>query len=187
MASTGGTTSAPTPTDPNPISTSPSTTASDPSNIPAKIPTNPDSAQPSTTTSSDQESIADTIDERRSRSLTRPKYTSRKSSRTMLIPSDSPDVELKEEENYPPGDARAMSPRRSPEETDAMFDKSRLALTNHALEVQSSLDALVNRCENVQSDLSKLEKNNNDLQDYIGGLTRKLSKSTDLSSTGRKK
>lgn len=105
----------------------------------------------------------------------------------MLIPSDSPDVELKEEENYPPGDARAMSPRRSPEETNKMFDKSRAALTNHAMEVQSSLDALVNRCENVQSDLSKLEKNNNDLQEYIGGLTRSMSKSTDLSSTGRKK
>ena len=47
----------------------------------------------------------------------------------MLIPSDSPNVELKEEENYPPGDARAMSPRRSPEETNKMFDKSRAALT----------------------------------------------------------
>lgn len=129
----------------------------------------------------------------------------------MLIPSDSPDVELKDEENYPPGDARAMSPRRGPEETDKMFDKSRLALTmcacpqplspslcvtvkqtanqrcSHAMEVQSSLDALVDRCENVQSDLSKLEKNNNDLQEYIGGLTRSMSKSTDLSSTGRKK
>ena len=87
-----------------------------------------------------------------------------------------------------------------------MFDKSRMALTkcaclyslvslaqaanlrrSHALEVQSSLDALVDRCENVQSDLSKLEKNNNDLQEYIGGLTRSMSKSTDLSSTGRKK
>lgn len=55
------------------------------------------------------------------------------------------------------------------------------------MEVQSSLDALVNRCENVQSDLSELEKNNNALQDYIGGLTRSMSKSTDLSSTGRKK
>lgn len=133
MASTDGTTSAPIATEPNPVSTSPSTIASDPSNIPAKTPTNPDSTQPSTTASSDQESITDTTDERRSRSLTRPKYTSRKSSRTMLIPSDSPDVELKEEENYPPGDARAMSPRRSPEETDAMFDKSRLALTKCVL------------------------------------------------------
>ena len=54
------------------------------------------------------------------------------------------------------------------------------------MEVQSSLDALVDRCENVQSDLSKLEKNNNDLQEYIGGLTRSMSRSTDL-STGRKK
>ena len=138
----------------------------------------------------------------------------------MLVPSDSPDVELKDEGDYPPGDARAMSPRRGPEETDKMFDKSRLALTkyvcptlgpspspndpflvfekqaskqaanlplSHAMEMQSSLDALVDRCENVQSDLSKLEKNNNDLQEYIGGLTRSMSKSTDLSSTGRKK
>lgn len=184
MASTNGMTSAPTASDPDPISFSPSTTTAGHSDPSAKTPTNPDSTQPSTTTSSDHES---TPDERRSRSLTRPRFTSRKSSGTMLIPSDSPDVELKEEENYPPGDARAMSPRRSPEETNKMFDKSRLNLTNHAMEVQSSLDALVNRCESVQSDLSKLEKNNNDLQEYIGGLTRSMSKSTDLSSTGRKK
>ncbi|CAF9929605.1 hypothetical protein IMSHALPRED_007954 [Imshaugia aleurites] len=180
MASTDTTTSAPTATDPDPITSSPSTTTTSHSDAPAKAPTNPDSAQPSTTTSSDTE-------ERRSRSLTRPKYVSRKSSRTMLVPSDSPDVELKDEENYPPGDARAMSPRRSPEETNKLFDKSRLALINHAQEFQSSLDALVNRCEHVQSDLSKLEKNNNDLQEYIGGLTRSMSKSTDLSSTGGRK
>lgn len=126
MASTDGTISAPTATDPNPVSSSPSTAITEHSSRPAMTPTNPESTQPSTTTSSDHES---TSDDRRSRSLTRPTYNTRKSSGTMLIPYDSPDVELKEEENYPPGDARAMSPRRSPEETNKMFDKSRLALT----------------------------------------------------------
>lgn len=129
MASNDPTTSAPTATHPNPVISSPSSITSEHQDTPAKIVTNPDSNQPSTSTSSDHES---SNEERRSRSLTRPKYTSRKSSRTMLIPSDSPNVELKDEENYPPGDARAMSPRRGPEETDKMFDKSRLALTKCA-------------------------------------------------------
>lgn len=129
MASADASTSEPTATDPSPVVSSPSTSTSEHQNTLAKTPTNPDSTRPSTTTSSDHES---TNEERRSRSLTRPRFVSRKSSHTMLVPSDSPDVELKEEENYPPGDARAMSPRRGPEETDKMFDKSRLALTKCA-------------------------------------------------------
>ena len=129
MASTDPSTSKPMATDPSPVVSSPSISTSEHQNTLAKSPTNPDSTRPSTTTSSDQES---SNEDRRSRSLTRPNFTARKSSHTMLIPSDSPDVELKEEENYPPGDARAMSPRRGPEETDKMFDKSRLALTKCA-------------------------------------------------------
>ena len=129
MASTDATAPALPPTNLDPVVSSPPATTVENTNDLTNVTTNPDSTQPSTTTSSDQES---TTEERRSRSLTRPTYTGRKSSRTMLVPSDSPDVELKEEENYPPGDARAMSPRRGPEETDKMFDKSRLALTKCA-------------------------------------------------------
>lgn len=59
--------------------------------------------------------------------LTRPRLGSRKSSGTIIIPRDSPQVELKEEE-YDDGDARTMSPRRSSEEIEKMGQEARQAL-----------------------------------------------------------
>lgn len=57
----------------------------------------------------------------------RPRLGSRKSSGTIIIPRDSPHVELKEEE-YDDGDARTMSPRRSSEEIEKMGQDARQAL-----------------------------------------------------------
>jgi hypothetical protein len=57
----------------------------------------------------------------------RPRLGSRKSSGTIIIPRDSPNVELKEEE-YDDGDARTMSPRRSSEEIEKMGQDARQAL-----------------------------------------------------------
>src|SRR5215813_4489240 len=45
----------------------------------------------------------------------RPRLHQRKSSGTIIVPRDAPDIEIKDEE-YDEGDARAMSPRRSIEE-----------------------------------------------------------------------
>ena len=59
--------------------------------------------------------------------LHRPRLGSRKSSGTIIIPRDSPHVELKEEE-YDVGDARTMSPRRSSEEIEKMGQEARQAL-----------------------------------------------------------
>jgi short coiled-coil protein len=59
--------------------------------------------------------------------LNRPRLGSRKSSGTIIIPRDSPQVELKEEE-YDDGDARTMSPRRSSEEIEKMGHEAREAL-----------------------------------------------------------
>jgi hypothetical protein len=59
--------------------------------------------------------------------LARPRLGSRKSSGTIIIPRDSPHVELKEEE-YDDGDARTMSPRRSSEEIERMGHEAREAL-----------------------------------------------------------
>lgn len=59
--------------------------------------------------------------------LGRPRLGSRKSSGTIIIPRDSPQVELKEEE-YDDGDARTMSPRRSSEEIEKMGQEARQAL-----------------------------------------------------------
>ena len=52
--------------------------------------------------------------------------------------------------------------------------------------MQSSLAALAERIDEVKSDHDKLETENRFLQDYIGGLTRTMSKS-DLGSGGKSK
>lgn len=59
--------------------------------------------------------------------LKRPTLGTRKSSGTIIIPRDSPTVEVKDE-HYDEGDARAMSPRRSSEELDRMGQDARQAL-----------------------------------------------------------
>lgn len=59
--------------------------------------------------------------------LQRPRLGSRKSSGTIIIPRESEQVELKEEE-YDDGDARTMSPRRSSEEIEKMGHEARQAL-----------------------------------------------------------
>ena len=51
--------------------------------------------------------------------LERPKLGTRKSSGTMVIPRDSPHVEIEEEE-YDENDARCMSPRRTTEEIERL-------------------------------------------------------------------
>ena len=53
--------------------------------------------------------------------------------------------------------------------------------------LQSSLQALAERIDAVKSDHDKLESENKFLQDYIGGLTRNMTKSdTPKSSKARK-
>lgn len=61
--------------------------------------------------------------------LPRPKLGSRKSSGTIIIPRDSPQVELgEEEEEYDENDARTMSPRRTSEEIEKISQEAREAL-----------------------------------------------------------
>lgn len=50
-------------------------------------------------------------------------------------------------------------------------------LGRQAKALQSSLQALAERIEAVKSDHDKLESENRFLQDYIGGLTRNMTKS----------
>lgn len=79
-------------------------------------------------TTSSNSSISDQDQPKTDGSLqTRPRLGSRKSSGTIIIPRDSPNVELKEEE-YDDGDARTMSPRRSSEEIEKMGQDARQAL-----------------------------------------------------------
>lgn len=59
--------------------------------------------------------------------LRRPKLETRKSSGSLIVPRDSPYVEVKEE-SYEEGDARSMSPRRSSNEIERMGAEARINL-----------------------------------------------------------
>ena len=72
-------------------------------------------------------SSSSSVSDQDSTKLGRPRLGSRKSSGTIIIPRDSPQVELKEEE-YDDGDARTMSPRRSSEEIEKMGQEAHEAL-----------------------------------------------------------
>ncbi|KAF2853441.1 hypothetical protein T440DRAFT_306106 [Plenodomus tracheiphilus IPT5] len=101
----------------------------------------------------------------------RPRLGSRKSSGTIIIPRDSPNIEMKEEEEeYDDGDARTMSPRRSSEEIEKMGHDARQALIEQAKQLQASLMEIVDRVEVVKNEHEKLEGGNKFLQSYIGEL-----------------
>lgn len=51
-----------------------------------------------------------------------------------------------------------------------------IAFSRQAKSLQSSLQALAERIEAVKSDHDRLENENKFLQDYIGGLTRNMTK-----------
>jgi len=120
--------------------------------------------------------------------LQRPKLGSRKSSGTIIIPRDSPHVELREEE-YDENDARTMSPRRSSEEIEKMGQEARTALIEQAKALQASLLEIVDRVEVVRSQHEKLEGGNKFLQSYIGELmqTSKITSSGAAKSKGKGK
>jgi len=104
---------------------------------------------------------------------TRPK-TSRNGS-SIIIPRTASAIQ-EDEQDYPPGDAGAMSPRRGSEETDVMEEATRCAVREQARQLQLSLLEIAESIELVKADHDKLEKQNLALQDYIGGLTRSMSK-----------
>lgn len=112
----------------------------------------------------------------------RPRLGSRKSSGTIIIPRDSPQVELKEEE-YDDNDARTMSPRRSSEEIERMGQGARQALIEQAKALQASLLEIVDRVEIVRTEHEKLEGGNRFLQSYIGELMQ----TSKITSTGAAK
>jgi len=61
------------------------------------------------------------------KSLSRPPLANRNSSGTIIVPSDSANVETRAEQ-YDADDARAMSPRRNSDEVTKMGDDARQAL-----------------------------------------------------------
>ncbi|KFY18783.1 hypothetical protein V493_08355 [Pseudogymnoascus sp. VKM F-4281 (FW-2241)] len=117
----------------------------------------------------------------------RPKIGTRKSSGTIIVPRDAPNVELKKgEEVFDEDDARAMSPRRNSEDLEKMSQEARAQLSQHAKLLQESLLEIYNRIEAVKEEHDKLDSNNKFLQKYIGDLMS-TSKITATGSGNRKK
>lgn len=79
-----------------------------------------------------------------------------------------------------------MSPRRNSADVERLGQEARQSLKDHAQNLQSSLAALAERIDEVKSDHDKLESENKFLQDYIGGLTRTMSKGEIGSGKGKK-
>lgn len=163
----------------------------------------PTSPNPRTSEDSNPE-----MDQRQKNRLSRPTLGSRKSSGTIIIPRESPAVEIREE-SYEPDDARAMSPRRSSVEIDKMGDDARAALEQYALlfclesrsmwpgltcnrtanVLQTNLLEIIERVDSVKSEHEKLEGGNKFLQSYIGELmsTPKINPATGSKPTKAKK
>ncbi|KAL1302811.1 hypothetical protein AAFC00_003149 [Neodothiora populina] len=117
--------------------------------------------------------------------LPRPRLPSRKSSGTMIIPRDSPKVELRpEDEEYDEDDVRNLSPRRTSEVTEKLGEDARRHLIEQAKQLQASLMAIVDRVETVKVEHEKLEGGNKFLQSYIGELIQ-TSKITSAHKKGK--
>lgn len=114
--------------------------------------------------------------------LKRPKIGSRKSSGSLIIPRDSPNIEARDEE-YAEDDARTMSPRRTSEEIERLGRDARRTLIEQARVLQASLMEICDRVESIKSEHSKLEGENRFLQNYIGELMQ----TTKITATGASK
>jgi hypothetical protein len=118
-----------------------------------------------------------------SQKMPRPKLHTRKSSGTIIVPRDDPNIEP-HEEHYDEGDARTMSPRRSSEEVERLEEGARqtmiecvvfnlflvvslLTLDSQAKALQASLLDIVERVESVKAEHEKLEGGNKFLQSYV--------------------
>lgn len=102
-----------------------------------------------------------------SRLATRPKLGSRKSSGTIIVARDAPTTV---ESDIEEGDVRTMSPRRNSAEVDQLGEEARRQMIEQARTLQMSLQAIVDRVEEVKSEHEKLEGGNKFLQSYIGEL-----------------
>ncbi|KAK5069657.1 hypothetical protein LTR64_008338 [Lithohypha guttulata] len=119
--------------------------------------------------------------------LERPRMSERQRSSSIIIPKGN-DTYQREKPIYPPDDARAMSPRRNSADLERLELGVRRKLQDQAHTLQSSLQALASRIDEVRLDHDRLENENRLLQEYIGGLTRSMSKDNNLgrSSSTRK-
>ncbi|KAJ4394758.1 hypothetical protein N0V93_003978 [Gnomoniopsis smithogilvyi] len=116
----------------------------------------------------------------------RPRLPSRKSSGTIIVPRESVDAVEPTETWLDPRDVRAMSPRRTSEDLEALGREARDELRRHAKALQESLIAIFNRIEAVKEEHDKLDSNNKFLQKYIGDLMSTSKITATSSSRGKK-
>ncbi|KAK0252870.1 hypothetical protein B0A54_09663 [Friedmanniomyces endolithicus] len=111
----------------------------------------------------------------------RPALPSRKSSGTLIMPRDQPQATV--DASLDSRDVRAMSSRRSSGEVAQLGETARRDLLDRAAVLQLSLQALVERVEEVRSEHERLEGGNRFLQSYIGELMQ----TSKITSSGAKK
>lgn len=102
------------------------TTTTDSQGSSAPVPPMPQPNDPKHMSVSSSSSVSDAETERRGRSE-RPRMASRKPSASILVPRDHPEIEIEEEE-FPPDDARAMSPRRNSADLERLGKEARQTL-----------------------------------------------------------
>ncbi|KAH6692706.1 hypothetical protein F5X68DRAFT_188334 [Plectosphaerella plurivora] len=112
----------------------------------------------------------------------RPHLPTRKSSGPLVVARDSSVGPI---DAFGPDDVRAMSPRRTSEDIEALGREAREELKRHAKALQESLLTIFNRIEAVREEHDKLDNNNKFLQKYIGDLMS-TSKITATGAKGKK-
>jgi len=80
----------------------------------------------------------------------------------MIVPRDGPTTV--DEAEIDEDDVRSMSPRRNSTEVDELGEAARKDLIEQARTLQTSLQAIVDRVEEVKSEHEKLEGGNKFLQ-----------------------
>ncbi|RMZ16152.1 hypothetical protein D0860_01205 [Hortaea werneckii] len=118
--------------------------------------------------SADSSAVVSEDDGPRLHTHPRPKLGSRKSSGSMIVSREQATTVV--ESDIEEGDVRTMSPRRNSAEVDKLEEQARKDLIEQAKVLQTSLQAIVDRVEEVKSEHEKLEGGNKFLQSYIGEL-----------------
>ncbi|TVY15647.1 hypothetical protein LARI1_G008321 [Lachnellula arida] len=97
--------------------------------------------------------------------------TSRKSSDTMIIPRETIEVELvRGDEVFDEHDARAMSPRRSEQDLEKIYQDTWAQFDEHAKNSRQFRQKILDCLQASKKEYDKLEKNNKLLQKDIGDL-----------------
>lgn len=137
-----------------------------PSTAPTYLTTGPLSyhTPPLTSPTSDTSTVA-SEDETPQHLSVRPRLGSRKSSGTMIVSRDDANEHV--DTDIADDDVRAMSPRRNSAEVDQLGERARQDLIEQAKVLQTSLQAIVERVEEVKSEHEKLEGGNKFLQSYV--------------------